>query len=131
MTESLIPAPVAHTISLRLRQVPYKVTEELQSHGGERSIGERRYFSHKSLEPETPNPTRKPSHYITKLPFEILYAKVKSFPFHFLKTEEKKVSPKEGSIPLIITVWIQLSFAETYGPWFADMSLATITWKIL
>lgn len=90
MTESLIPPPVAHTISLRLRQVPYKVTEELQSHGGEGSIRERRYFSQKSLEPETSNPTRNPSHYITKLPFEILYAKVKSFPFHFLKTEEKK-----------------------------------------
>lgn len=90
MTESLIPPPVAHTISLRLRQVPYKVTEELQSHGGEGSIRERRYFSQKSLAPETSNPTRNPSHYITKLPFEILYAKVKSFPFHFLKTEEKK-----------------------------------------
>lgn len=67
LTKSLIPPPVAHTISLRLRQVPYKVTEELQNHGQEESNRERHYFSHKSLEPETLNPTRKLSHYITKL----------------------------------------------------------------
>lgn len=61
-------------------------------------------FSHQSLEPETPNPTGELSHYITKLPFAIPYTKVKSFPFHFLKTEGgKKISPKEGSIHRIIS----------------------------
>jgi len=41
------------------------------------------------------------------------------------------VSPKEGSIHFIITVWIHPSFAAMHGPWFADVSLAMIAWKIL
>lgn len=53
-------------------------------------------FLHKSLEPAKPTPSRKLSHYITKLTFAAPYTKVKSFPFRFLKTDRKKKNLSKG-----------------------------------